>query len=175
MWTNSFVGFSFSVVGATYCICKDGVGDTQLQKSLDYACGAGADCTQIIQNAPCYQPNTVKDHCSYAVNSYFQKKGQAVGSCDFSGTAMTSATPPQSKSSPTIHPSLIQLSFGGTNSLLVLYVSVICRCSLWVYISCICNSKVLFFFKENSVILTSCVGDFSVNFGSFQILFCYCV
>jgi hypothetical protein len=58
---------------------------------------------------------------------------------------MTSATPPQSKSSPTIHPSLIQLSFGGTNSLLVLYVSVICRCSLWVYISCICNSKVLFF------------------------------
>jgi len=145
VWTNSFVGFSFSVVGATYCICKDGVGDTQLQKSLDYACGAGADCTQIIQNAPCYQPNTVKDHCSYAVNSYFQKKGQAVGSCDFSGTAMTSATPPQSKSSPTIHPSLIQLSFGGTNSLLVLYVSVICRCSLWVYISCICNSKVLFF------------------------------
>ncbi|KAG6757988.1 hypothetical protein POTOM_038319 [Populus tomentosa] len=99
-----FVGFSFSVVGATYCVCKDGVGDTQLQKSLDYACGAGADCTQIIQNAPCYQPNTVKDHCSYAVNSYFQKKGQAVGSCDFSGTAMTSATPPQNVASGCTYP-----------------------------------------------------------------------
>ncbi|KAL3578778.1 hypothetical protein D5086_020282 [Populus alba] len=93
-----FLGLFLALTGhssATYCVCKDGVGDTQLQKSLDYACGAGADCTQIIQNAPCYQPNTVKDHCSYAVNSYFQKKGQAVGSCDFSGTAMTSATPPQ--------------------------------------------------------------------------------
>uniref|UniRef100_A0A6N2NE60 X8 domain-containing protein n=1 Tax=Salix viminalis TaxID=40686 RepID=A0A6N2NE60_SALVM len=85
---------------ATYCVCKDGVGDAQLQKSLDYACGAGADCAQVLQNGPCYQPNTIKDHCSYAVNSYFQKKGQATGSCDFSGTAMTSATPPQSKLIP---------------------------------------------------------------------------
>ncbi|KAF9674364.1 hypothetical protein SADUNF_Sadunf10G0119700 [Salix dunnii] len=89
---------------ATYCVCKDGVSDAQLQKSLDYACGAGADCSQVLQNGPCYQPNTVKDHCSYAVNSYFQKKGQATGSCDFSGTAMTSATPPQNVASGCSYP-----------------------------------------------------------------------
>lgn len=83
-----------SFLGATYCICKDGVGDQSLQKSIDYACGAGADCTQILQNGPCFQPNTVKDHCSYAVNSYFQRKGQVQGSCDFSGTAMPSQSPP---------------------------------------------------------------------------------
>jgi hypothetical protein len=94
--TVEFAGFLF-FVDATYCICKDGIADTQLQKALDYACGAGADCTQIAQSGPGYQPNTVKDHCSYAVNSYFQKKGQAVGSCDFAGTAVTSATLPQSK------------------------------------------------------------------------------
>ncbi|KAL7240673.1 hypothetical protein ACSBR2_006342 [Camellia fascicularis] len=77
---------------ATYCICKDGMADAVLQKDIDYACGAGADCAPIIQNGACYNPNTVKDHCNYAVNSYFQRKGQAAGTCDFSGTATTSQT-----------------------------------------------------------------------------------
>ncbi|KAI3407539.1 X8 domain-containing protein [Psidium guajava] len=83
---------------ATYCICKDGVSDAALQKTLDYACGAGADCSPILQNGACYNPNTVKDHCNYAVNSYFQKKGEATGSCDFSGTAITSASVPNAAS-----------------------------------------------------------------------------
>ena len=84
----------FSPIGALYCVCKDGVGDQALQKAIDYACGAGADCTPILQNGACFQPNTVKDHCNYAVNSYFQRKGQAQGSCDFSGAATPSQTPP---------------------------------------------------------------------------------
>ncbi|KAK8549962.1 hypothetical protein V6N13_055521 [Hibiscus sabdariffa] len=84
---------------ALYCLCKDGVGDQQLQKTLDYACGAGADCTAILQKGGCYNPNTVKDHCNYAVNSYYQRKGQAQDSCDFSGTAATSTNPPQNVAS----------------------------------------------------------------------------
>ncbi|KAJ0095824.1 hypothetical protein Patl1_16672 [Pistacia atlantica] len=84
---------------ALYCLCKDGVGDSALQKAIDYACGAGADCTPIIQNGVCYNPNTVKDHCNYAVNSYFQKKGQTTGSCDFAGAAATSANPPSNVAS----------------------------------------------------------------------------
>ncbi|KAK8659313.1 hypothetical protein V6N13_029519 [Hibiscus sabdariffa] len=79
---------------AIYCVCKDGVSEQMLQKTLDYACGAGADCSPIAQNGPCYNPNTVKDHCNYAVNSYFQKKGQAQGTCDFSGTAAIASNPP---------------------------------------------------------------------------------
>ncbi|OMO93400.1 hypothetical protein CCACVL1_06490 [Corchorus capsularis] len=90
---------------ATYCICKDGVGDQALQKTLDYACGAGADCTAILQNGGCYNPNTVKDHCNYAVNSYFQRKGQTAQSCDFSGTATTSPTPPSNIASTCNFPS----------------------------------------------------------------------
>ncbi|MBA0692573.1 hypothetical protein Goari_010123, partial [Gossypium aridum] len=62
-------------------------GDQALQTTLDYACGSGADCSAIQQNGACYNPNTVKDHCNYAVNSYFQNKGQVTGSCDFAGTA----------------------------------------------------------------------------------------
>ncbi|KAF8389711.1 hypothetical protein HHK36_024230 [Tetracentron sinense] len=79
---------------ATWCVCRSDVSDTTLQKTLDYACGAGADCTPISQNGACYQPNTVRAHCSYAVNSYFQKKGQATGTCDFASTASATATDP---------------------------------------------------------------------------------
>ncbi|KAH9778136.1 plasmodesmata callose-binding protein 3 [Citrus sinensis] len=82
------------MVAANWCVCKDGVGDPVLQKALDYACGAGADCNPIHSNGPCYNPNTVKAHCSYAVNSYFQRKGQAQGSCDFSGSATVATTDP---------------------------------------------------------------------------------
>ncbi|XP_022135125.1 PLASMODESMATA CALLOSE-BINDING PROTEIN 3-like [Momordica charantia] len=80
--------------GATWCICKDGVSDAALQKTLDYACGAGADCVPTHQNGGCFLPNTVKAHCSFATNSYFQRKGQAPGSCDFSGTATITTTDP---------------------------------------------------------------------------------
>ncbi|XVE91613.1 hypothetical protein REPUB_Repub01dG0025300 [Reevesia pubescens] len=90
---------------ATYCLCKDGGSDQVLQKTLDYACGAGADCTPITQNGACYNPNTVKDHCNYAVNSYFQKKGQTAQSCDFSGTAAISANPPTNVASTCSYPS----------------------------------------------------------------------
>ncbi|KAF5730196.1 PLASMODESMATA CALLOSE-BINDING PROTEIN 3 [Tripterygium wilfordii] len=81
----------------TWCVCKNGVGDSVLQKTLDYACGAGADCNPTHQNGPCYNPNTVKGHCDYAVNSYFQKKGQAQGSCDFGGAAMISTSDPSTQ------------------------------------------------------------------------------
>ena len=100
MFIEIFMGWSIALVGflllgaAVYCVCKDGLSDQALQKTLDYACGAGADCSPILQNGACYNPNTVKDHCSYAVNSYFQKKGQASGSCDFAGTATQSQTNP---------------------------------------------------------------------------------
>lgn len=79
---------------ATWCVCKDGAGDATLQKTLDYACGAGADCNPIHQNAACYNPNTLKAHCNYAVNSFFQKKGQSQGSCDFAGTASVTTSDP---------------------------------------------------------------------------------
>ncbi|KAK8923710.1 Glucan endo-1,3-beta-glucosidase-like protein 3 [Platanthera zijinensis] len=71
-----------------------------LQKTIDYACGAGADCGPILQNGACYNPNTVLTHCSYAANSYYQRKGQAQGACDFSGTATLTTTDPRPRFSP---------------------------------------------------------------------------
>ncbi|XP_057950650.1 PLASMODESMATA CALLOSE-BINDING PROTEIN 3-like [Malania oleifera] len=82
--------------GGCWCVCKEGLSDGVLQKTLDYACGAGADCRAIHQNGACFTPNTVKAHCTYAVNSYFQKKAQAPGTCDFSSTAQVVSTDPSS-------------------------------------------------------------------------------
>nr|VDD63916.1 unnamed protein product [Brassica oleracea] len=83
---------------AAYCVCKDG-NEQVLQKAIDYACGAGADCSQIQQNGACFQPNTVKNHCDVAVNSYYQKKASSGATCDFNGAAVISSSPPSTASS----------------------------------------------------------------------------
>ncbi|KAE8681421.1 PLASMODESMATA CALLOSE-BINDING PROTEIN 2 [Hibiscus syriacus] len=80
--------------GGTWCICKDGVSDTVLQKTLDYACGEGADCNPIHMKGPCFNPDTVRAHCNYSVNSFFQRKGQAQGTCDFASTATLTTSDP---------------------------------------------------------------------------------
>lgn len=103
-----FLVFFLALTGqsyANYCLCRDGVSQQVLQKALDYACGAGADCSPILSSGACFQPNTVKDHCSYAVNSYFQRKGQVQGSCDFSGAATPSVSLTASVPSGCVYPS----------------------------------------------------------------------
>ncbi|XP_075478976.1 PLASMODESMATA CALLOSE-BINDING PROTEIN 2-like [Primulina tabacum] len=97
-------GFVFTVLllamaehsSGSWCVCKDGISNAELQKTLDYACGAGADCNPTHQNGPCFNPNTVKAHCSYAVNSYFQKNRQAPAACNFTGTATIVTSNPSS-------------------------------------------------------------------------------
>ncbi|CAN8235999.1 unnamed protein product [Cochlearia groenlandica] len=89
---------------AAYCVCKEG-NEQVLQRAIDYACGAGADCTQIQQNGACFQPNTVKNHCDVAVNSYYQKKASSGATCDFNGAATISTSPPSSGTPSTGTPS----------------------------------------------------------------------
>lgn len=79
---------------AMYCLCKDGISESQLQKNIDFACASGADCGPILENGPCFKPNSTKDHCSYAVNSYYQRQSLSESNCNFSGSAALSSTPP---------------------------------------------------------------------------------
>ncbi|KAH7569472.1 hypothetical protein JRO89_XS06G0167700 [Xanthoceras sorbifolium] len=79
----------------TYCIAMDGVDSKTLQVALDWACGPGrANCSEIQPGEACYQPNNVKNHASYAFDSYYQKEGRSSGSCDFKGVAMITTTDP---------------------------------------------------------------------------------
>lgn len=82
--------------GATWCVARSDASNQALQAALDYACGAGADCTPLLSEGLCFLPNTIQAHASYAFNSYFQKRAMAPGSCDFSGTATVARTDPSS-------------------------------------------------------------------------------
>ncbi|KAL5702990.1 hypothetical protein ACHQM5_028137 [Ranunculus cassubicifolius] len=79
---------------ALWCVVRSSVSQQQLQTALDYACGAGADCAPIQSNGLCYLPNTLESHAAYAFNSYYQRRNNAPGSCDFAGSATIATTNP---------------------------------------------------------------------------------
>ncbi|XP_073115317.1 uncharacterized protein [Elaeis guineensis] len=80
--------------GQSWCVASQTASQTALQVALDYACGyGGADCSQIQPGGSCYNPDTVRDHASYAFNDYYQKNPIPT-SCDFGGTAIITNTDP---------------------------------------------------------------------------------
>ncbi|KAL5582581.1 hypothetical protein UlMin_015023 [Ulmus minor] len=80
--------------GASWCVASQSVSQTALQVALDYACGfGGADCSPIQNGGSCYNPNTIRDHASFAFNSYYQKNPVPNG-CNFAGTAVITSTDP---------------------------------------------------------------------------------
>ncbi|KAI4306014.1 hypothetical protein L6164_029332 [Bauhinia variegata] len=80
--------------GASWCIASPSASQIALQVALDYACGYGAtDCSGIQPGGSCYNPNSIRDHASFAFNSYYQKN-PVPNSCNFGGVAViTNANP----------------------------------------------------------------------------------
>ncbi|XP_071715511.1 major pollen allergen Ole e 10-like [Rutidosis leptorrhynchoides] len=78
-----------------WCIADSQATDAELQAAMDYTCGeGGADCSKIQENQSCYIPNTLKDHASFAFNSYYQKFKHIGASCYFHSAAMTTEKDP---------------------------------------------------------------------------------
>ncbi|KAJ1293543.1 hypothetical protein BS78_01G076200 [Paspalum vaginatum] len=100
-----------------WCVCRTDLPDGALQKTLDYACGAGADCKPILQSGPCFAPDNVKAHCSYAVNSFYQRNNQNPQACAFTGAAsLTSSDPSANGCTYPATPSAAATSNGGVYS-----------------------------------------------------------
>ncbi|WVZ66609.1 hypothetical protein U9M48_015801 [Paspalum notatum var. saurae] len=87
---------SSTLAASQWCVCRQDAQQAMLQKTIDYACGSGADCTAIHENGACYNPNTVPAHCSWAANSYYQNNKAKGATCDFTGTAALTTTDPSS-------------------------------------------------------------------------------
>ncbi|WOL20621.1 glucan endo-1,3-beta-glucosidase 12-like isoform X2 [Canna indica] len=85
-----------AAAGKSWCVASQTASQTALQVGLDYACGyGGADCSAIQNGGSCYNPDTVRDHASYAFNNYYQKNPNPT-SCDFGGTAVITNVDPSS-------------------------------------------------------------------------------
>uniref|UniRef100_A0A1J3E441 glucan endo-1,3-beta-D-glucosidase n=1 Tax=Noccaea caerulescens TaxID=107243 RepID=A0A1J3E441_NOCCA len=78
-----------------FCVAKADADDDKLEDALNWACGQGrANCAAIQPGQPCYLPNDIKSHASFAFNDYYQKMKTAGGTCDFDGTAITTPRDP---------------------------------------------------------------------------------
>ncbi|KAK4372739.1 hypothetical protein RND71_008123 [Anisodus tanguticus] len=76
-------------MGKRFCMPKPEATDAQLQASLDWACtNQGVDCGPVQAGGPCFNPNTVRSHAAFVMNSYYQIKGRNDFNCDFSGSAV---------------------------------------------------------------------------------------
>lgn len=81
--------------GKTWCVAKPGSPDRDVTNALNFACGeGGADCGAIQAGGPCFNPNTVASHASFAFNVYYQKMGRNYWNCYFGGTGVITITDP---------------------------------------------------------------------------------
>ncbi|KAI3897094.1 hypothetical protein MKW98_015790 [Papaver atlanticum] len=71
-----------------WCVADRQASKEKLEAALNWACAQGSDiCLNVQQNQPCYLPNTLEDHASYAFNGYYQKFKSQGAVCDFGGIA----------------------------------------------------------------------------------------
>ncbi|KAF7815724.1 PLASMODESMATA CALLOSE-BINDING PROTEIN 5 [Senna tora] len=94
--------------GVSWCIASPSASITALQVALDYACGyGGADCSEIQPSGRCYNPSSIRDHASFAFNSYYHKN-PLPNSCNFGGTALITSTNPSNSLLSLSHYSLLK-------------------------------------------------------------------
>ncbi|KAB5514210.1 hypothetical protein DKX38_028116 [Salix brachista] len=75
--------------GTTWCIASSNASQLDLQNAIDWACGSGnVDCSAIQPSQPCFEPDTLVSHASYAFNSYYQQNGATDVACSFGGTGV---------------------------------------------------------------------------------------
>ncbi|KAL5976741.1 hypothetical protein ACLOJK_021074 [Asimina triloba] len=78
-----------------FCVARPNASSDALLDGLNWACGPGlANCSAIQPGQPCYDPDTIANHASYAYNDYYHRTTSTGRTCNFNGTAMLSSTDP---------------------------------------------------------------------------------
>ncbi|CAL9754755.1 unnamed protein product [Musa acuminata subsp. burmannicoides] len=88
-------GANITSSNGTWCVASSNASDADLQNALNWACGSGnVDCSAIQPSQPCYQPDTLASHASYAFNGYYQQNGATDVACNFGGTGLKTTKDP---------------------------------------------------------------------------------
>ncbi|RAL44714.1 hypothetical protein DM860_003473 [Cuscuta australis] len=77
----------------SWCLPRPSTSDRELMANLIYACNV-VNCTATQQGGPCFYPDTLINHASFAMNLYYQKSGANYWNCDFRKTAVIAVTDP---------------------------------------------------------------------------------
>lgn len=77
----------FSLLQETWCVAKPGTSEYMLQQNINYACNH-VDCSPTHDGGSCFNPTTLINHASFAMNLYFQNSGRNTTSCDFRSTGL---------------------------------------------------------------------------------------
>ncbi|KAH6803120.1 O-Glycosyl hydrolases family 17 protein [Perilla frutescens var. frutescens] len=93
----------------TWCIASSTASEADLTNGLDWACGSGnVDCTAIQPSQPCFEPDNLVSHASYAFNSYYQQNGATDIACSFGGAGVRTNKNPS-------YDNCLYMTFGATN------------------------------------------------------------
>ncbi|KAM7501898.1 hypothetical protein LguiB_000802 [Lonicera macranthoides] len=77
-----------------WCISKQEASDVALQANIYFVCSGKVDCKAIQDGGPCFEPNTIRSHATYAMNAYYQINGRNDFDCDFVQTGVITTIDP---------------------------------------------------------------------------------
>ncbi|KAI9198882.1 hypothetical protein LWI28_023740 [Acer negundo] len=78
----------------TWCVAKPGTRDDLLQQNINYACNNVDFRPSTDDGGSCYNPTTLINHASFAMNLYYQSMGRNSSSCNFKQTGLIIMTNP---------------------------------------------------------------------------------
>ncbi|XP_071713631.1 glucan endo-1,3-beta-glucosidase-like [Rutidosis leptorrhynchoides] len=84
----------YTASGRLWCVPKPNASDGALQANIDYICSNGVDCSPTQPGGRCFEPNTIRAHAAFLMNSYYQANGRHDFNCDFAHTAIIVSTDP---------------------------------------------------------------------------------
>ncbi|KAL7247506.1 hypothetical protein ACSBR2_002424 [Camellia fascicularis] len=76
-----------------WCVASD----EALQANADFVCSSSSgwvDYTPIEERGPCFDPNTVRSHASYAMIAYYHANSRNDFNCDFINTGVITMADP---------------------------------------------------------------------------------
>jgi len=82
----NFAGSAEVVCATCTCVFNDNATDDIMQDSINIVCGV-LNCAPIHPGGAHYEPNTVKDHATWAIDAWYQTFSWTFESCDFEGHA----------------------------------------------------------------------------------------